>query len=723
MLVLKSRNGELFMTEADLIAVRVVLPAGPFVEYKGERYFRLASLPTKTITLDEAKQTIAIEFKAEALKSSISTGQPAPAPVPVLSAPGMFLNYDIHAARAQSESTFSANTEFGHFSKLGNLVSAFSLHPRDGRHALVRLDTTFTVDRPEKTASLRLGDAISRPASGWGSALRFAGIQYATNFRVNPGLITLPIQVFSAQAALPSTVDVFVNNVLISRREVAPGPFSLDDLPALSGSGDVSMVVRDLSGREQVINQPFYSSSSLLRKGIVDFSFEAGALRRNYGQRNNDYGPGFGSGTLRLGLTDAITAETHLQAQAGGDRVAGVNLLGTLASLASVNASLAISDSGAGRGRLWALGVERQSNAFSVGVRTQLADPSFRRPGNGSVANPIHRQTSANLGVNLRGAGTLNAFYVRQTPLGLARVALASVNYGISLGRFGSLTVSGFKSLEGPPSRSLVFNWSMPLGRKYYVSASHTAQDGAENVTRLRFQRPLDPASGVGYRLQTGKNAQHRATLLLQNRVGDYSLEAASFKGETGVRAKMSGGVAMLGGATFATRRISDSFGVVQLPDLPNVRIYVDNRLTARTNADGYALLPHLRAYENNSVRVEQTDLDMDVKVGTLTMKAVPYARSGILLKFPISRAYGATMTLRGAQGEPVIAGSMVRVNGSEEEFPVGNDGEVYLTGLVAQNSLKVTWPAGACSVTVPFKTTSDPLPNLGEFICLAEKP
>jgi outer membrane usher protein len=71
----------------------------------------------------------------------------------------------------------------------------------------------------------------------------------------------------SGTATVPSTVDVFVNNSLVTSSQLPPGPFVIDRLPTMSGTGDVSVVVRDALGREQVVTQTFYSSTTLLAGG------------------------------------------------------------------------------------------------------------------------------------------------------------------------------------------------------------------------------------------------------------------------------------------------------------------------------------------------------------------------------------------------------------------------------------------------------------------------
>jgi outer membrane usher protein len=94
----------------------------------------------------------------------------------------------------------------------------------------VLLDATWTTDMPSHLASLRLSDAISRPGE-WGGSVRFGGIQWATNFATQSRFVSYPVPTVDGQSALPSTVDLYVNNALRLRRELPAGPFSISDVP------------------------------------------------------------------------------------------------------------------------------------------------------------------------------------------------------------------------------------------------------------------------------------------------------------------------------------------------------------------------------------------------------------------------------------------------------------------------------------------------------------
>jgi outer membrane usher protein len=720
-LILKDAQGALYASEKDFQGWRLRLPAVQPVIFRGAGYYPLAALPGVSAKLDDATQSLSIGVKPEAFTS---TDIRAPRPVfaaPIAPSPGMFFNYDLVAERPNESIHGSGLFELGAFNSFGTGLTTFALQKDHAESRSVRLDTSFTVDRPQQVASFRIGDAVSRPAAAWGRAVRFGGAQYSTNFATRPGLITFPIQSFSGQAALPSTVDVYVNNVLATRRQVPPGPFSITDLPVVTGQGDANIVVRDLLGREQAITQPFYASPSLLRQGLQDFSIESGALRENYGIRSNDYGARIAAGTYRIGLTDTLTGEGHLEWQEGGQATGGLSALSLIPALGTLSTSAAVSRSGSGSGRLWAVGFDRQSSLFSFGARTQLASENFAQIGSVPSFPAPRRLTSVNMGVATGGFGSVGAAYVRQDVPGGDRAEVASLTYSLSLRRAGMLGISAFKTLHGAASRSISVFWAMPLGRDVNLSANHIVSRPGRDQTQLQVQRNLPSGDGYGYRLQTGNNVPHQGALLMQNRVGTYTLEAASFEGSSSARAGMSGGIAVLGGSAFLSRRITDSFGLVQVPSMDNVRVYVDNQLVARTDAEGNALLPRLRPYDNNPVRVEHRDLRMDTHIGSLTANPIPYSRSGVLVRFPIERSYGALMKLVGDDGSPLPAGSLVEVEGQETGFPVAMDGEAYVTGLKSVNQLRAATGERYCRFSVSFKETAHPLPHLGTFVCKAE--
>jgi outer membrane usher protein len=95
---------------------------------------------------------------------------------------------------------------------------------------------------------------------------------------------------------------------------VPAGPFELANFRVISGAGEARVVLKDTLGREIQTTLPFYTSSELLRQGLVDFSAEIGFPRRNHGTESSDYASDImGTATVRYGLTDRLTLESHVE--------------------------------------------------------------------------------------------------------------------------------------------------------------------------------------------------------------------------------------------------------------------------------------------------------------------------------------------------------------------------------------------------------------------------
>ena len=715
-MLLRRPDGRLLASRSDLALWRLRPPDVPATPYEDAPYLPLDAIGQFSYRVDTATESLWLTSAVDNLLPSVLEVDDPRVAGAQRPTPGGFLNYDLSAQRAGGQGTLGAQLEFGAFA--GGLVATTQLvNPTIGAHGrFIRLDSTVTMDRPGQLASLRAGDGVSR-AGTWGRPVRFGGVQWASNFATQPEFVTFPLPSVSGASALPSTAQVFVNNALSYQHELEAGPFSVQGVPAVSGQGEIRMVVRDLLGREQVIVQPYYAARSLLRSGLDDFSYEAGMQRRNFTSASNDYQGWLLAATRRHGVNDQLTAEVHGELQAGSQN------LGLAATLLWRNAgvfdvALAASHSGAGGGVLMTLGFERQAEHLSFGVRTQVASARFEQLGlEPGVPVPL-RQSNAHLGWNDARFGSVGLGYVRIDNRGQPGSALVSVSVSRNLRPDWNLEVSGFKSLQGR-NYALAFTLTHAFGPR--SSASLAASRGADTGSAmLQFQQNLPAGPGVGYRVLAGRDASARVegALTLQNDVGTYALEAARAGNIDAWRASASGAVALLGGQAFLARRLGDSFAVVRVPGTPGVQVYAENQPVARTDSSGAALVPGLRPYQKNRLSIEQADLPLDAQIGSLEAIAVPYYRSGYALVFPISKANGALLHVVTADGKPMPAGAVLHIAGRAETFPVAQDGLAYVAGLGAHNELSVVLGRAVCRFAVAYAEAASPQPDLGTFVC-----
>jgi outer membrane usher protein len=751
--VLQLRNGQFLFAVSDLRAWRLRLEdradgAAQFT-HAGAAYAAIAPEDLASARLDKAAQTLDLQVLPLAFAPTRIEAYANPAVDSERPSPGGFFNYDLSAQRAPGANQDGGIFQLGGFNEEGvgildvlaqhdsgmasGVSGAFPAQPN-----VVRLDSTWTSDFPRKLTSLRLGDMISSPGS-WGQAARLGGIQYGTNFGTQPGFITTPLQAVSGLAVLPSVVDVYVNQALASQSRVAPGPFSITNLPVVTGSGEITTVVTDLLGRQQVITQPFFAGTNLLRQGLSNFSFEAGALRQNYGLRSNDYGPGAAVGTYSLGLTNSLTGEVHGELQKSRAAL-GLSAAWIAAPLGILSASLAASHnpdfdeaSGGqstgtpGQGELLALGFQRLTQGISVSAHAQWATAGFTQLGATPAVPGVQRESDITISQNFGQVGSVAASYVAQNTFGSPSARIAQLSYSVGVGRWGFVSATLLRTIQPNPNTQVSLIWTVPIGPR--TSASLSAQSSSAQPWTASLQHNLPVGTGWGYQLQaaSGPQSNVQAQGQYQGPIGLYSAQVQRLGGQDNVRVEAQGGIGTLGGATFLSRAITNSFALVQVPGISNVRVYANNQEVGRTNASGDLLIPSLLAYQRNVVSVNQADLPLDADVAALSLPVVPAYRSGILARFPIHISRSATFNVVQENGQPVPAGAQAQVSGgalrSSQKYPVGLQGRGYLSGLASRNIVKLQWPGGHCSFVLLDHPSADPLPDLGTHICRTTSP
>jgi len=720
-LVLEDFAGALYLWSHDLQRWRFRPPeAGTAINYQGEKYFPLSAISGISHIYDRKKLTLQIKVGSGAFTETNLSARSENGSQLVKTSLGGFINYDLLAADLQDVTQSSGQLELGYFNRFGVGTSTALAERLDNSSQITRLDTTWTTDYPKRLQTMHLGDAITTPGT-WGSSLRFAGVQFGTNFGTQPSFVMTPSQSAVGQAIMPSTVDVFINNALASHQVVPPGPFSINNLPVITGAGEVRLVVRDLLGREQLITRSFYGSQILLREGLENFSYEFGAVRENYGINSNDYGNWLGSATYRRGLSSRFTGEVHAETM-GSQTIVGAGGDTLLPQFGTINTYAAGSQNNADYGMLALLGFDRLAQPWSVGARTQWTTINYTQLEFAATQPAPAQLSSANLSYALHSGGSVGIAYVGQRNRDQIDTRIATLSYSVSLGKIGLLNLSALRNLEGDASTTIFAMLSISLSSTTSLLVSSQSMPG-ENIVTSTLQRNLPLGEGYGYSLQGRSDGDKEASYSRQNNVGTYMMGAAQNQGVISTRLSASGGIAFLGGDPFLSRSIDQSFAVVRIPDYPNITVLADNQPAGRTNASGNALIPRLRAYDNNIISIDQRDLPLDAEIDTLKLDAVPYYRSGIEVKFPIKHSRGATLTIHLENGKPLPVGASVQEAGKTGIYTTGYDGEIYVTGLEPRTTFVAAWAGQRCTFDVNFSESPDPMPDLGIFICKGVNP
>lgn len=690
-IVLQTADGALWVSPDSLRRWRATVPA-KVLRQEDQDWAPLAAVTGLVYRFDACTQTLWVDTAA-ATRVVTRLDLLPDGGVPEGAAriePGGYFNLDSQLLRAQGLTRLAGVGELGAFSAWG--YGATSAVASQGR--VVRLDSSWSVDDPSALQRLRVGDLITRSGS-FAQAVRIGGLQWGRQFSLRPDLITYPLPTLRGRAALASSVDVYVNQSLRSNQDVPTGPFELDRVPVVAGSGEVQLVVRDVLGREQVVSVPFYAAPVLLRPGLTDYTVEAGWMRNNYAVTSADYGRFLLAGTYRQGLNEMLTLETHAEVLHEQELMAlSVALLQP--ALGVFSAGLAGSGTIAGLGGSVVAGFERVSPSWSLTLETRRSTSRFVRAGDGPDA--VTRSDLMRVGFAPHTNGSLSLSYLRQGHASSGDLNILGLNYNYGFARDWNLFVNATRATSQTRDYGAYLGLNWQFGRDLLASSEYT-HDGRGNVGRFTLQRSMQSALDYSWRAsaETGVTGRYDLAGQWAQERGTVTADAERRGGDNSYRLGYTTGFALLGRDAFWTRPVNGSFAVVDAAGVPGVRIYANEQPAGRTDAAGKLLVPDLRTYETTALRIEDSDVPMQYEITELRQPVFLPTRGGTHVHFALRAPEGTRLRLHLRGGAPVPAGAQVFLRGAPEALPVGFNGQTYLDGPAQRRRVDARWPGHHC--------------------------
>ncbi len=689
----------------------------------------LSDYPGVVYTYDRQRQAIDIlaSFSILTLETTI-VGGPGNARTIASASPGLLLNYDLYSSYTNKDNIdLSGFAELRGFNDVGLISSTHLLqgvrsgNPHRWEHTTVRMNTVLEHSLQDSQITFRLGDTITNSVS-WSRRTRIGGFQVSRNFDLQPYQTTVPLPAYFGTAALPSAVELYVNGIQQYTGRVPSGPFELNAMPMVNGAGRAQVVLTDALGRSTSVDFPFYTSSRLLRKGLTDWSFEAGYVRANYGYRSFDYGDPMASAVIRHGLTNDLTLESHME---GSKEVmlAGLGAILNVGGIGTFSGSWAQSLADGKRGTQYTAGYELRRGLFNIGVNLQRSDGAYRDVASAYGGAPVLRSDSAYVGVDTGKFGTfsLNHAYLQQADQ--PRYRFAGASWSRNLGKSITLSVSANQNLDDRADRSFYLNLIFSLGDGLSSYSSATQSKGARSYSAgIHHSARTDDEWSWSVQGQYSQahtvNASAQASKRLRHM--DVNLGVNTAKADQNAYAGASGAIVLMDGNIFASRRINDGFAVVSTSGVPSVPVKSENKLVGETSRHGQLLVPSLQAYQHNKISIDPIGLPVDMRIKRVTMDAVPRHGSGVNVKFAIDRVRAASIILHATNGDVVPMGARAYLNGGAQPAGwVGYDGRLYLEDLEPENQLVIQNDDNAiCSVRFPYTAELGTLPEIGPFVC-----
>ncbi len=620
------------------------------------------------------------------------------------------VDYDLTASATPS--SVSAGGLFDAALVRGNLsfgsTARYLSDPPPGAKPFVRLDTKAEFLWEAKSLVVTAGDFVSAGSQSQ-RPVRLAGMKVSTDFDLRPDLVTVPLPAFSGSVAVPTTIDLVGANQRLQLGEVAPGDFTVRNIPVQPGRGEISAVLRDSLGRERIETARFYVSRDLLAPRRSAYAVNAGFVRRRYGEVSNDYGPFAASAYYRRGLSP------HLTVEGSGEWTPGLTNIGARADFTILNIAKATvegrfsHDADAGSGHLVNLGLESLSEWFGVAVGATLPSATYRdvasrlgdpMPPKQLFANAYYRvganiqaqvgfvrsesRADGRLLLNKERTDTITASL--QLPISKRVRFYGSTDYRSFNGK-GVFGVSGGLSISFGPARNAAV---------YARRAGDTFAAGA------RYSRDDAEDGDIGYNFgaQVTENGQSAdAGLSWRARMMRVEGQAEEVDGRFAVRASARGSLLLAGGTVYAMNRSDNGFVLVRSGSVPDIPVTLENRQVGRTNAHGQLLVQDVPAQTGVKIDVASDDLPAQAMVRS-TEHRIRVPRRGVaLVDIDAVRFIPVMRTLVDASGAPLPPGLRVQALPSKEVTLTGFDGLIEINAGAADRRLVVGASGSGCVV------------------------
>ncbi|ECI0412147.1 outer membrane usher protein [Salmonella enterica subsp. salamae] len=604
-------------------------------------------------------------------------------------------------------------------------------------------------------AQLLMGDSYTRGDTF--NSLNLRGLRMYNDDRMLPGGISTYAPTIHGVAKSNAKVTVSQNGNKIYESTVPPGAFEIGDLSTTGYGSDLVVTIEESDGSIRTFSVPYSSVSQMLRPGYSRWDIGVGELHDN-GLRDK---PRLGYATGYYGFNNLFTGYAGAQYI---DTGYFSGLLGVAMNTHVGAFALDVTHSDAdidGVGRLtgqsyrlsWSKLVEDTSTSFNVAAyrfstedyltlndaASLTEDVKYRdisrNPDHTSDDVYNHFQRMKNqIQVNIsqpfsNGQNNYGSLYVTGSWQDYWNGSSSTSQYSVGYNNafwLGSYSISLQRSYDeyGEKDDSIYLSLSIPLEnllghRKHPGGFSNINSSMSSDFKNTTTFNTSATGNTDDYRFSYSVNASTSyADSGDINQLGGYGTYSspygplslsASASDDDSRQYSMSYSGGMLvhsGGVTLAPGSIgdTDTLALVNAPGAKGAHLTVGDGVIG---SSGYAIMPYLSAYRENTVGIDISNLESDVEVKSTSTVSVP--RSGAIVRVDFETDQGRSLLLdlhRSDNGFIPLGADVVNDKG-QSIGSVGQAGQAYVRGIEDHGVLRVVWGNDANSTcTVSYHIT-----------------
>ncbi len=507
-------------------------------------------------------------------------------------------------------------------------------------------------------------------------------------------------------ARTQARIEVRQLGVLIHVSELPPGPFTLRDLPLVSGNADLDVTIVEATGAPQRFVVPAAALGPSRLGTAPGLALAVGRL-----QNQNDMrapwlataSRGWRVGT-RVNLNAGVLMSAPYQALAAG--VEGVPLTGIQAA-AQVAFTRATDGSNGAQGSL-SVGSQWMSD-LNFNVSASQRSAGYRELGDalqqpGAFAPSARAQYTAGAAWRHATLGNVAFNYTRAMVFDGSGTQRVTASWTRSFGPT-SVSLNLSRSIGNGTSggEQAYLSVNVPLGRRsistYANVSGADARFGVRYADRVGRYSHYSIASDYD---SDRRRASMRAALSMTPRRAQLGLTASTYgaAGST-LTANLRGGVVVDGaGPLLSPYEIRDTFGVARVADQPGIELSTPAG-PVWTNPAGRAAIASLPAYTSSHIVVATKSLPRNVDLANGLQSVDPGRGSVSRLEFSVQRARRILLAVKLNGGEPLPKLASIVDEDGRFVTVSADGGRVMLSGRQWAVPLRAELPDGTvCRVT-----------------------
>ncbi len=527
-------------------------------------------------------------------------------------------------------------------------------------------------------------------------------------------------------ARTQARVEVQQNGYTVSNDLIPSGPFELTNLPLGGGSGDLKVIIHESDGTQQVFTVPYDTPAVALRQGYFEYSVMGGEYRpANDAVQTSPVG----ALEMKYGLPWNLTLYGGLQG-AGNYQAAALGIGSLLGDFGALSADVVQSNSKKDNqqkesGQRWRV---RYNKSLDSGTSVNIASEEYATEGFNTLSDTLNTYCKPDAGnicysdykkpknkVNLSisqttdGWGTFNFSGYRQNywndkstttsfAAGYSRMFDSGISLNVNLSKTQNIDKNGKKTNDRLTSLWLSFPLSRWLSNSSvnasYQMTSDTQGDSMHEfgVYGDSFNRQLHWDLRERYRDNASENKISSALSLNYRGTygelrGNYSYDKRQRQLGVGINGNI---VATQYGIT-AGQSSGDTMALVQAPGVDGASVGYWPGM--KTDFRGYTSYGYLTPYRENNIDINPMTLPKNAEISQTSTRVVPTKGAIVLAKFDTRIGGRLLLQLKRSDNKPVPFGSVATVEGqSSNSGIVGDNSQVYLTGVPKEASVKVQW-------------------------------